>query len=81
MMSKGINWISEEDACQKLGINKYTLRTYTRNEKRKKLDLRTAKLSKTKILYSGVDIENYINERSGMIYIAGKEMTSPKKSA
>lgn len=62
-MANPINWLDEETVCKRLGLNKYTLRLYTRNEKRKKINLRTAKLSKTKILYSGVDLEKYITSK------------------
>jgi hypothetical protein len=63
-MSKGINWVDEKTACEKLGLTKYTLRTYTRDKERKKLFIRTSKLSKTVILYSGTDIENYILQKA-----------------
>lgn len=60
MAKQTINWIDEETAMEKLGYKKYPLRTATRDQKRKKLPIRTSKISKTKILYSGTDIEEYI---------------------
>jgi hypothetical protein len=65
MADKGVNWISEERALQML-FNSYTkssLRIFTRNQKRKKLPIRTKKLNHKTILYSAIDIENFINSR------------------
>jgi hypothetical protein len=63
-MQKGINWMSEEDAMKLLSYSKSSLRIFTRNEKRKKLPIRTSKLNNKTILYSGQDIQNYINQRA-----------------
>lgn len=64
MAKAGINWVTEERAVEML-FNAYTplsLQIFTRNEKRRKLPIRTKKLGR-KILYSGADIENYLNEQ------------------
>lgn len=61
MSKQNINWISEEEAMKILGYSKSSLRIFTRNEKRKKLDIRTRKLNHRKILYSGTDINSFIN--------------------
>jgi hypothetical protein len=63
MASKPVNWVSEERALEMLfnGYTKSSLRIFTRNEKRKKLPIRTKKLNHKTILYSGTDILNYIN--------------------
>lgn len=63
-MAKGINWLTEEEAVKAMK-NVYSptsLQIFTRNEKRKKLPIRTTKIGK-KILYSGVDIENFLNQK------------------
>jgi hypothetical protein len=61
--AKTINWVSEERALEMLfhGYAKSSLRIFTRNEKRKKLPIMTKKLNHKTILYSGTDIETYIN--------------------
>lgn len=63
-MAKGINWLTEEEAVKALK-NAYTpksLQIFTRDQKRKKLPIRTNKIGK-KIIYSGVDIENFLNQK------------------
>jgi hypothetical protein len=49
-MAKPINWISEEQATQKLGYTKESLRLFTRNERMKKLPIRTTKINAKTIL-------------------------------
>jgi hypothetical protein len=63
MAEKDIEWVSEVRALEMLfhGYKKSSLRLFTRNEKKKKLPIRTKKLNHKTILYSGTDIENYIN--------------------
>jgi hypothetical protein len=63
-MPKGINWIDEERATKILGYKKHWLRTLTRDPKRKTLPIRTSKINHKTILYSGDDIQNYINKNS-----------------
>jgi hypothetical protein len=59
------NWCSEEEALNLLGFtNKYHLRVITRDEKRKRLDIRTSKPSGRKVLYSKTDIINHINKNA-----------------
>lgn len=64
-MAKGINWLTEEEAVKalKYAYSPTSLQIFTRNEKRKKLPIRTVKIGK-KILYSGRDIEKYINDQA-----------------
>lgn len=62
MKQASINWIREEKAMEMLGLAKSSLRIYTMNEKRRKLDIRTKKLNHKTILYSGSDIERFINQ-------------------
>lgn len=64
MAKDNFNWMSEEQAAQKLGYKVESLRILTRNEKRKTLPIRTSKINRKTILYSGTDIENYINQRA-----------------
>jgi hypothetical protein len=63
MAKSSINWISEEQATQKLGYTKESLRLFTRNERMKKLPIRTTKINAKTILYSMTDIEEYINSK------------------
>lgn len=63
-MRAEINWIDENTAAAKLGYKPLSLRLFTRNEKRRKLPIRTKKLNHRTILYSMVDIDNYINNAS-----------------
>jgi hypothetical protein len=55
------NWCEESEAMQMLGYKKSSLRIFTMNEKRKKLDIRTKKLNHKTVLYSKTDIERFIN--------------------
>lgn len=64
MAKQTINWISEEEASRVLGYKKNSLRILTRNEKRKRLPIRTSKINHKTILYSKTDIEDFINQRS-----------------
>lgn len=59
MAKESLNWTDEKTAADALGYTIQSLRIYTRSAKRKKLPIRTCKLSKKKILYSGSDIEKY----------------------
>jgi hypothetical protein len=62
-MSKAqFNWVTQDRAVEMLhhAYTPLSLQIFTRNEKRKKLPIRTKKLGK-KILYSGSDIESFIN--------------------
>lgn len=65
MSKAAINWCSEEEAVKALAgaYNKESLRVFTRNEKRKKLPIRTSKIGR-KILYSKADIETFINQKA-----------------
>jgi hypothetical protein len=64
MKNNPLHPITEAEALQMLGYtNKYVLRRNTRDPKRKTLPIRTAKLNSTTILYSKLDIENYINQQ------------------
>lgn len=65
MAKEGINWLTESEALQALknAYSKKCLQVYTRDEKRKKLPIRTTKVGR-KILYSGVDIQNFLNQRA-----------------
>ena len=58
-----INWVNEQRAIEMLhnAYTKSSLRILTRNEKRKRLPIRTKKLNAKTILYSGTDIELFIN--------------------
>jgi hypothetical protein len=62
-MSKtnNVNWTTEQEAMKLLNYSKHSLRVFTMNEKRKKLDIRTKKLNAKTVLYSKTDIENFIN--------------------
>jgi hypothetical protein len=62
-MAKTINWIREEEATAILGYKKESLRILCRNEKRKRLPIRSIKLNFKTFLYSKADIEAYINSR------------------
>jgi hypothetical protein len=55
------NWTDEKTAMQMLGYSKSSLRIFTMNEKRRKLDIRTKKLNHKTVLYSLVDIQRFIN--------------------
>lgn len=62
-MAKPINWCKESEAMELLGYTKESLRILTRNEKRKRLPIRTSKINHKTILYSKQDIEDFINEK------------------
>jgi hypothetical protein len=62
MKTNNYNWTSEKEAMELLGYKKSSLRIFTMNEKRKKLDIRTKKLNHKTILYSKVDIDRFINQ-------------------
>jgi hypothetical protein len=62
MKTSAINWIREEEAMKMLNYSKSSLRIFTRNEKRKKLDIRTRKLNHKTVIYSKTDIEQFINQ-------------------
>jgi hypothetical protein len=61
MSKPQINWINEKEATELLGYSKHSLRVFTMNEKRRKLDIRTKKLNHKTVLYSKVDIDRFIN--------------------
>jgi hypothetical protein len=60
-MKAAINWVREEEAMELLNYKKSSLRIFTMNEKRRKLDIRTKKLNHKTVLYSLVDIQRFIN--------------------
>jgi predicted DNA-binding transcriptional regulator AlpA len=62
MKTTPINWVKEQEAMQMLGYSKSSLRIFTMNEKRKKLPIRTKKLNHKTVLYSKMDIEQFINQ-------------------
>jgi hypothetical protein len=61
MKTQTANWIREHEAMALLNYSKSSLRIFTMNEKRRKLDIRTKKLNHKTVLYSKVDIERFIN--------------------
>jgi hypothetical protein len=61
MKTSAINWIREEEAMKMLNYSKSSLRVFTMNEKRRKLDIRTKKLNHKTVLYSKIDIDRFIN--------------------
>lgn len=60
-MAKKPDWINEQEASEMMGLKPRTLRVYTMNAKRKKFEIKTSKVSKTKIYYDKTDILYYIN--------------------
>lgn len=64
MAKENLNWCSEAEAAKLLGYQVDSLRIFTRNEKRKKLPIRTSKLNHSKILYSKTDIDKYIASKT-----------------
>lgn len=64
MAKDNFNWMSEKDAAEKLGYKVESLRILARNEKRKTLPIRSTKINRKTILYSGTDIDNYINQKA-----------------
>lgn len=63
-MSKNLDMIPEEEACALLRLKPDTLRKYTRNEKRRKLDIRTSKPTRKAIFYNRRDIETIIKMKA-----------------
>jgi hypothetical protein len=63
-VSKAINWCKESEAMELLGYTKESLRILTRNEKRKRIPVRTSKINHKTILYSKTDIEQFIDQQS-----------------
>lgn len=62
MKKQNYNWISEEKACELLGYKKSSLRILTRTVK--SLPIRTTKPNYRTVLYSGVDIDAYIDSKA-----------------
>jgi hypothetical protein len=66
MAKATIIWITEQEAADMLGLDGKTLRLYCRHNgkdgsrKRRKYDVMTSKLSKTKVIYNKVDIDRHI---------------------
>jgi hypothetical protein len=58
------DWIEEEEAARLLGYKVPVLRIYTYNPKKAKLPIRFSKVSRKRIVYSGTDIQNYINSKA-----------------